>query len=144
MSTLPDELVATEAPAVGTARSVPPRWVRSQFARVGRAARAEIAQLRILEEALRSYRETLRGFAVACERVAKDREPLLPAIERTRRTRAQRLMQHEKIQMALEARKTAAGVSAWEGARLLALVPWTDGLHVLKERIDAEPRRRKR
>lgn len=81
---------------------------------------------------------------MACERVAKDHEPLLPAIEQTRRTRAQRLTQYEKVQEALEARERAAGVSAEEGVRLLALVPWTDGLHVLKERIDAEPRRRKR
>lgn len=147
MSALPDDpdLVTTEDPSIeDTARSVPSQWVRRQFARVGRAARAEIAQLRALETELRRYRESLQGFVGACERVAKTHEPLLPAIEQTRRLRTQRLLQYERVGKALAARERAAGLSAEEGVRLLALVPWTDGLHVLKERIDAAPLRRRR
>lgn len=144
MSTLPDDLVEAEVASVeDTPRSVPSQWVRQQFARVGRATRAEIAQLKRLEEELRRYRESLQGFAVACERVSKPHEPLLPAIEQTRRTRTQRLTQNTRVEVALADRAKASGASAAEGLRLLALVPWTDGLHVLRERIDL-PRRRKR
>lgn len=139
-----DQIVDEPKVTADAAQSVPAKWVRTQLTKIGKTARAEVQALRRLEQQLRSYRVRIQEFAIACEKGGQEGTLLLPAVERVRRARDQRLAQGDKVQGAKTAQAKSEGATASELVRLMAIIPWNEGMHGMQDRVDVDPPQAKR